>query len=539
MNPSELPRLIFVLGAVVGCKPEATPPQGDASPWVEPDPPELVAAPEQVEFGDVEVDGAGASRAEVLQLVNAGESTLYLEALELAGGEDGVFEISLVSGVAVEPLEAGVVNLTFTPSTAGTFADTLLVRSNDPAQPVLEVPLQGTGLAPVLGAEAVDFGSTWVGCSLQQTATLGNVGNEELVITAVALTAEAEIFSLDLLLEESNGELPWTLEPGEAVEVQVGYAPLLAGSDTASLLIGSTDPVTPEATVALLGEADVHHEQTDRWELAEPGVVDILVAVDRSISPTSYLERVHEHADALVHNLLLREADFQLAATVEDDGCINGDHLFIDETFASSDAPAVVESMINWGGSYGSNSERGFMLLEAAVGASSVGGCNEGLVRDDAALHLVLVSDEAEQSVNNYSYYVSLFQSLKADPAQVVIHAIGGDYPGGCYSAHAFTGAYEATVATGGQFLSICATDWDASMETLALATTSWVDPRKFELSDWPVLATLTVTVDGVPVTSGWTYNPTDNSVEFDEGQEPAPGSVVELTYATYADCGE
>ncbi len=67
------------------------------------------------------------------------------------------------------------------------------------------------------------------------------------------------------------------------------------------------------------------------------------------------------------------------------------------------------------------------------------------------------VSDEPEQSVNPYTYYVSLFQGMKADPDDVVIHAVAGDYPGGCGSASAGTGYYEATVATGGVFLSICA----------------------------------------------------------------------------------
>ena len=45
-----------------------------------------------------------------------------------------------------------------------------------------------------------------------------------------------------------------------------------------------------------------------------------------------------------------------------------------------------------------------------------------------------------------------LFQGLKTNPDDVVFHAIGGDYPSGCGGNDAYTGMYEASVATGGLF---------------------------------------------------------------------------------------
>ena len=86
------------------------------------------------------------------------------------------------------------------------------------------------------------------------------------------------------------------------------------------------------------------------------------------------------------------------------------------------------------------------MLMEAMLsesvdgnGAPYPGGCNYGLIREEAKLALVGVSDEPEQSVNSYSYYISMFQSLKSNPSDVVIHGIGGDYPSGCGSNSAYT----------------------------------------------------------------------------------------------------
>jgi hypothetical protein len=193
---------------------------------------------------------------------------------------------------------------------------------------------------------------------------------------------------------------------------------------------------------------------------------------------------------------------------------------------------------------YGSNEERAFMQLEQLLansvnmnGVPTTTGCNAGLIRENAKLALVGVSDEPEQSVNNYSYYVSLFQSLKSNPNDVVIHAIGGDYPSGCAGNAPYTGMYEASVATGGLFLSICATDWGTHLQ--ALAEGSAQDLTSFELTEWPIPATITVKLNNIGTTLGWTYNPTDNSIDFDPDYVPEGGDTVQVDYAIYGDCNQ
>ena len=177
----------------------------------------------------------------------------------------------------------------------------------------------------------------------------------------------------------------------------------------------------------------------------------------------------------------------------------------------------------------GYNTERAFSLFEAALSSANIksGGCNDGFYREDATLSLVGVSDEPEQSVNPYTYYVSLFQSMKSDSDDVVMHAIGGDYPTGCSSASAYTGFYEATVATGGLFLSICATDFGTYLE--ALAEGSAADLTSFELTDFPVPDTIEVTVNGFPQNTGWTYDAASNTINFEEDYVPEGGSTIEV----------
>ena len=206
----------------------------------------------------------------------------------------------------------------------------------------------------------------------------------------------------------------------------------------------------------------------------------------------------------------------------DDDGCINGYQPYIDNTMSLSDQEDLFDTMLcetpqGQYCNYGSNTERAFMLLEAAVKTANIGsgGCNEDFYREDATLALIGVSDEPEQSVNPYTYYVSLFQSLKDDSDDVVMHAIGGDYPQGCGGNQAYTGMYEATVATGGLFLSICATDFGSHLEELAEGSTT--DLTSFELSDYPVEETIEVVVNGFTTTTGWSYNAVDNSIDFEQ----------------------
>jgi hypothetical protein len=118
-----------------------------------------------------------------------------------------------------------------------------------------------------------------------------------------------------------------------------------------------------------------------------------------------------------------------------------------------------------------------------------------------------------------------------------IAHAISGDWPTGCGSASATNNVYESTVATGGLYLSVCATDWASHLK--ALVDSSTLDLSSFELSDFPVPSSIEVTVDGSVQTSGWTYDGADNSINFDDDHIPAGGSTIEVYYALYGNCAE
>ena len=505
--------------------------------------PDIAVDPTEIDFGSVYVDGVDegetppASLTETITVLNEGEGPLQISDIYFSGdvADTAAFEIGAITSPLIQPGGTATFYVTFSPDTSGNAGVSVLIDSNDPDESTVEVVLIGEGIAPVIDVTPTefDFGTLYIGCDTTQQVTISNVGNAPLEISNLTLnTGSTDLtFASDLI-----GNLPYSINEGGSVTVDVTYEPFDDYSDISYLVVESNDPYTPQVTAVQEGAGEYYGIGSDIYEQPIRGQTDIIFAVDRSCSMYDDIENVQNNFGTFTTTMAGLDADYHIAATVEDDGCINGSDLYIDNTFTASQAADTITTMINLGASYGSNTERAFMLLESCL-AESLGssGCNYGLVRDDATLNLIGVSDEPEQSTQNYSVYVAAFQSLKDNPDDVILHAIGGDYPSGCSTASAYTGYYEATVATGGLFLSICSTSYASSLETLAEGSAQ--DLSSFELSDWPVPETIVVIVDGVTTTVGWEYNAVDNAIDFESDYVPEGGSTIEIEYALFGDC--
>jgi hypothetical protein len=498
--------------------------------------PDIVVTPTEVDFGGVEVADE-LEHVEVVTISNQGEADLHIQNIELED-PSAPFTITSISSVLVAPENATQFEVIYDPTTAVLDETYVLIDSDDPDTPVARVLLMGEGIAPVIELDPVsyDFGTIYVGCENELALTVTNVGNADLIVDDFSYNTG----STDLLfggIEDSNGDAEglMTLAPAEYDEIFVSYLPLDEYSDIAYLQVWSNDPFNEMVQVTQEGNGIYYGTNLDVFEQPIQGATDIIFAVDKSGSMSDDLSNVIANFGVFVTTMVNMDSDFHVAVTQADGGCINGSDVWIDNTFTESEAEDTVETMVNLSGSYASNTERAFMLLEACLAEIGTGGCNEGLVRDSAKLNLIGVSDEPEQSVNSWSYYLTLFQSYKDDPDDLIMHAVGGDYPSGCGSASAYTGFYEATVATGGQFLSICATDWASHLTTLAEAAAATLDT--FQLTADAVPETVVVRIDGVTSTLGWEYDEGQNAVIFQTEYIPEGGSTIEVEYALMGDC--
>jgi hypothetical protein len=496
--------------------------------------PAILVDPPTLDFGQVEVID-GLTQVQLVTISNVGEGDLHIQELSLQ--DPGTpFDFSALGSVLLAPGEITELQVSFDPGASGLVGTTLLIDSDDPLLPVATVSLLGEGIAPAIEVtpESYDFGTAWVGCENQLELTVTNVGSAELVVEDFGyFTGSNELLFGGV--EDSNGSEPGllSLEPEEFQEIYVSYEPIDDLEDIGYLAIDSNDPDRPTVQVSQWGNGAAYGDQLDVFEQPIQGMSDILFVVDKSGSMTTDLANVIANFGVFVSTMVNLDSDFHVAFVVRDDGCINGSDLFIDGTFSESGAVATVSAMIE--APAGGNTERGFTLAEAALAEAGPGGCNEGFLREDAELHIVGVSDEPEQSANPWSTYVTLFQGYKRNPDDVVIHAVGGDYPSGCGDNQAYTGFYEATVATGGQFLSICASDWASHLAALAEASSALLD--SFALTTDPVPETIRVRVDGVTHTLGWSYDEASNSVKFDSDHIPEGGATVEIDYTLRGDC--
>ena len=511
--------------------------------------PEISVMPTSIAFPSLDA-ASGLEATEVVIVSNLGDADLHISDIFL-DDDTGPFSFSAISSPLIPQNGTAQFAVTFSPDTAAINEGSILIESDDPTRPIVEVPLTGTGIAPIIEVtpNAYDFGTLYVGCEGEQPLTIRNAGTAELIVSTFNFSTASSDITFDAL-EGTNGPLPWSIQPNQEMDVFVQYNPYDEVLDQAFLTITSNDPYTPDVLVTQEGNGDIFGVSQDEFEQPIKGSTDIIFGVDISCSMDEDLEIVQANFGTFVNTLSAMDADYQVTAVsgtsatgpASTVGCVNGPNLFIDNSFSATDAITAITTMIDYTSYYhGNSTEQAFTLFEEAIDKALNNGCNAGLIREDARLALVGISDEEEQSSgynsnpNYWQTYVSLFQSVKNDPNDVIIHAIGGDPVSGCGSNDPYNGMIEAANATGGLFLSICTNDWGTYLE--ALAEGSAANLSSFDLTDYPVPETITVKVDGITTTVGWTYNQSTNAVEFDPEYIPEGGSTIEVDYALYGTC--
>ena len=317
--------------------------------------------------------------------------------------------------------------------------------------------------------------------------------------------------------------------PGGSVPVTVVYAPVAESASSGLLHVESTDTSNPSLTTTVTGSAHYGAAQVD--EFSYLGAVDILWVIDNSCSMTEEQLWLAGDASGFIDALDAGWVDYHLGVVTTDDGALRGLEPII--TSSLSDPAGELAANIQAGVS-GSGIEQGFTFGYAALIPPIAITDNYGFLRSDAALRVVFVSDEQEQSGGPVADWVLSFQALKSDPALVSLSGITGGAegctgPGG--SASAGTRYQEAAALTGGLDLSICSGDWSNNVSEIANWATVGSPPEAIALSTQPVVDTIDVEVDGVPVESGWAYDLPSNSIEL-SSLVLLPGEVLTVSYA-------
>ena len=175
---------------------------------------------------------------------------------------------------------------------------------------------------------------------------------------------------------------------------------------------------------------------------------------------------------------------------------------------------------------------------------------NGGFLRDEAKLHVIIVSDEPDQSRGPTDLYIDFFQNLKGfrNSSLVAVSAIAKRGGETCTAddPDVGSGRYEDVVtATNGTFQSLCDQDWTNGMRALGLDSLGL--QVEFFLTRAATAETLEVcvrsgspTASCVPVAqtsagsaSGYFYDAAANSIVFN-GQPPPRSSRIEAHYESF-----
>ncbi|MEO0606294.1 MAG: choice-of-anchor D domain-containing protein, partial [Myxococcota bacterium] len=254
--------------------------------------PTISVLPDALDFGEVvAADQVGAEpenqqATAPLFVENTGRADLVW-ALTLDG--DGLAVLDPVTAEAVttlggtlEPGDDLTLDVAFAPPTLGDAAATLVVTSNDPDRPAVEVPLTGVGRVPFapdieLDRLVIDFGTVELDEVAQEVLTIRNTG--DAVLTLGTLTQNgAGTFRID---RDPSGT---RLLPGASLPVLVEFEPIQTGGDSGQLTVRSDDADEPEVDVDLLANGGGNFEYPEAVITGCPETADVSDPVTVTLS---------------------------------------------------------------------------------------------------------------------------------------------------------------------------------------------------------------------------------------------------------------
>jgi hypothetical protein len=170
---------------------------------------------------------------------------------------------------------------------------------------------------------------------------------------------------------------------------------------------------------------------------------------------------------------------------------------------------------------------------------------NLGFAREDAAMHVTVVSDENDDSGDSpigREEFITWMRALRPSRQMVSFSSIVGPVAGCPYIGSPGTEYMDVSAEVGGVVWPICDSDWTEVLDELGFLAVGL--DREFFLSARPIVDTLEVSVElpdevvQVFTTEDWRYDPVRNSITFVDFV-PEPLSTVIATYEVRAESQE
>ena len=269
----------------------------------------------------------GESSDKVLTISNSGNTPLVIDSVYTSSG---AFTLPFTETSVETSLE---LTITFTPSVYGIVEDTLVLKTNDPDEGHVEIPLIGLGYVPspniVLETTSVDFGTIMDGLTETIELQIANDGDATLSISSVYNEGSTNFTILNFsasIAETDTGSIDIQFSPDDET------------SFSGTLYIVSNDPDTDTLMVALSG---IGGEQAPIMTLSDNelyfGTVETGTTVEREV--IIYNEGM---LDLEIEEITITGSDYY--TTTFSDGSVEpGDSVIVPFSFAPTEQ--VIEVM--------------------------------------------------------------------------------------------------------------------------------------------------------------------------------------------------
>lgn len=452
--------------------------------------------------------------------------------------------------------EAGAlaVSVRYLPTSPGAHARTLFIELAHPEQPRIDVQLAGeAGTEPwLVTPNHVDFGAVEVG----QPTFPRRVTVEPMdIMVRGTVPTRARIHSI--ALEDPSGafelsslpELPLHVLAHEPLSFDVSFRGDRPSEYAARVVISGTFDGQPVRwVISLVGRAARGALQADRFTQVGRSEVDVLFVADDSGSPMDEISGLLQQSDVFLAVADDFGVDFHVGVTTTDVDRIEGRLLMLCEpdcprviTSKSQPSPAEALAVVLGVGTTGSATEQPLEGARRALSAPHIDGHNAGFRRPGAGLAIIVITNEPDQSPRRPEFYHRFWSSFVGadDPLALSISSVTGGLEG-CSGPGGQAWYSRAIVAlterTGGVSLSICEFTWADHMR--ALGEHAFGRRSRFFLTNPPVISTLSVSVDDVPLPAveasgrrNWTFNAEHEAVDFSPLATPLPGANIRLEY--------
>lgn len=413
--------------------------------------------------------------------------------------------------------------------------------AEDTAEPAVEEPAEDPDIQVV--PVALDFGSWLKDCPTDpETITVTNKGLGTLEVDNIFLSGPG-------LTAFTHTGGPMTLEYNESAEFEVVFTPTAWVDYDVDLVLENNDPDEAPTIVSLIGTGAQGSTFEESFVQEYTDQVDVLWVVDNSCSMDDELVTMSSNFASFIQAFASLDVDYHIAVVTtdmddpQDSGQFQG-------PWMDNKTPNLLgefSDQVNQG-TTGSGSEKGLAAVNAALSTPLVySKLHSGFLRDEAALSVIIVTDENDDSGLNTNNFSTWFRGLKKDPELARFNAFCGDRFLGCQdpfnSGITATGGdryIDVVDATGGFFASICTSNYSSALEELSFSSVGMnID---FPLSEEPqTLDGMTVTIDGTEwsqdADNGWSYDPDSNSITFHGEAIPGPDEEVTVTYTIEGEC--